>query len=38
MTLAYIIKFSITTQKTSIKAHKIDRLPLELYRKILAKF
>ncbi len=38
MTLAYVAKLGFTTQKTSIKAQKIDGLSIETYGMTLAKF
>lgn len=38
MTLAYIVKLGFTTQKTSVKAQKIDRLSLKTYNIVSAKF
>lgn len=37
MTLAYIVRPGLTTQKTSIKLHKIDSLILETYGITLTK-
>ncbi len=38
MTPAYIAELGLTTQKTSIKAQKIDGLPLETYSMVSARF
>lgn len=38
MNPVYIVKLGFTTQKISIKAQKIDDLPLKIYRMTLAKF
>ncbi len=38
MTPAYVAKLDLTTRKTSIRAQKIDSLPLETYGMVLARF
>ncbi len=38
MTLAYVAELGLTTQKTSVRAQKIDGLSLETYSMALASF
>lgn len=38
MTLAYAVKLDLITQKTSVRAQKIDDSFLEIYNITLAKF
>ncbi len=38
MTSAYATKLGLTAQKTSIRAQKIDGLPLETYGMVSASF
>ena len=37
MTPAYVAKLDLTTWKTSVRAQKIDGLPLEIYSMALAR-
>ncbi len=38
ITSAYVVKLDVTNRKTSVKAQKIDGLPLETHSKVLARF
>ncbi len=38
MTPAYAVKLGLTTQKTSVRAQKIDGLPLETHGMTSTKF
>ena len=38
MTPAYAVELGFTTWKTSIKAQKIDDLPLEIYDMAMTRF